>query len=504
MPSWVVAVMAVLIAVTAAFMLAAVLMFGTNRMAAVAVAGALGAAAMFLSGNPRLLLLWGLMLTLPLNLDKYFTEFSNRGGGAAGIRIEVSEVFLFGLIVFLAWDIVKRYQTRIRIPKVTYIWFAIMLMGIGAVTFGEWRRVAGYEVISMAKQIMLFLVICNELRRSKQMIQCVAALIVSMFIQGAIGVIQYVRGSNLGLEILGETNPATIQTLAEMSIYREQVWRVSALMLHPNLFAIFLAALLPLACAALLIRSGWPQRFFYLLSSAIGAVALIATFSRSGWVSFAAGVAFLVPLLMAHGTMRRRLLIPALLAALCFGGVFAGFSDQITQRLFQSKEVATFGREVYKQEARAMIAERPIIGFGLNSYVDEMPKYSKFSREAHGGWIPPVHNIYYLWWAELGIIGLSLHLAVIGSVLWIGVRNLQIRDPVIFTISVACMCGIVAFIVDGFMSFSLRISSIARLFWVLAGLILAAHYWRLSHEAHDEPCATAEPLEEPDLSAGRQ
>ena len=53
------------------------------------------------------------------------------------------------------------------------------------------------------------------------------------------------------------------------------------------------------------------------------------------------------------------------------------------------------------------------------------------------------------------------------------------------TINVACLVGILAFMIDGFLSFPLRTSPLLRLFWLLAGIIVALYYWRLSSARGD-------------------
>jgi hypothetical protein len=64
-------------------------------------------------------------------------------------------------------------------------------------------------------------------------------------------------------------------------------------------------------------------------------------------------------------------------------------------------------------------------------------------------------------------------------ILRIGWRNLRVRDETLFIINVACLCGVLALMVDGMFSFTLRINSMLRVFWVLAALIYAINYWHL-------------------------
>src|SRR5215510_2895246 len=115
---------------------------------------------------------------------------------------------------------------------------------------------------------------------------------------------------------------------------------------------------------------------------------------------------------------------------------------------------------------------KPIVGFGLNTYVFAVPPYTDYGPQeaikVYQGWIPAVHNIYLLWLAETGAVGFLIFMTMWGSIIWIGIRNLRVQHDVLFTINAACLSAMAAFIVDGFFSFSLRINSICRTFWVLS------------------------------------
>ena len=67
-----------------------VLATGSVRALASALFVVLGVVVAFGSGNPRLFALWGLMITISLNLSKHFGPIVNKGGGETSFRAEVS------------------------------------------------------------------------------------------------------------------------------------------------------------------------------------------------------------------------------------------------------------------------------------------------------------------------------------------------------------------------------------------------------------------------------
>jgi O-antigen ligase len=302
-----------------------------------------------------------------------------------------------------------------------------------------------------------------------------------------------VTREHLGLEMLGETGAGTSEKLMATTVEAERTFRAGAFLSHPNIFAVFLACLLPLVIGLFLVAARKRTRLLLLVTISTGTAALVGTLSRSGWISFAVALAVLLTLMLFHRRLRQRVRLAA--------GLFAGvlmvvgviFWEPISKRIFESKEHAVRSRLEHIGTASRMIVTRPLEGFGLNSYAPAALSFTKEGpraaldkyqgpKEYPGLWLPPVHNIYLLWWAEIGLLGLVLHLVVLGQVIRAGLSNLRVESDELFVVNAACVAGIAALMVDGLASFSLRINSILRVFWVLAALIMAVRYWRLGQE----------------------
>ena len=459
------------------------------KVTVVVVGGGAYLVGAFLSGNPRLFTLYALLLTLPFDLSKRLSTAIEKMGGESSFRVEMSDPFLLVLAAFLVADLWTERRRGLRIPKVTWVWLLIALMGTATALFGTWRLTAAHEIARMLKVTLLFVVLCNELSRPKRIMHCAAGLTLALLLQSIVGLIQYATRKQFGLDILGETGAGTLDQLASDSLMRVQAFRAGAFMNHPNIFGIFLAAVLPIVVGALLLRQGRLARAFYLAGATLGMGALVATMSRSGWVSFATAFALLLVLLILHPETRRRSIVAAAGAGAALLAVCLIFAAPIMTRILESKESAMLSRAEYVDTAAGMIRAKPVVGWGLNSYVFAAAPFTRYGARGAiekyrgtvknpGNWLPPVHNIYLLWWAELGVIGLALHLTMWGMIVGVAVRNLQIRDRTLYVINAACLCGMVALMVDGMFSFSLRINSILRLFWVLSAMIIAMRYWR--------------------------
>jgi hypothetical protein len=482
------------LAVTAAAVAAGLLLFAASGPGFKVFAVILGTSALllgaFLSGNPRLFLLWSLMVSLPLDLSKRFGPVFLKMGGESAFRVEVSDFFVACLLLFLVRDLWSERIRGLTVPKVTYLWLLLTLMGAAWATWGTWRLTAAHETVRMAKVTVLFLVVVNEMRRPRRVYQVATALTVGLLLEAMVGLAQYVTRGHFGLEFLGETAQTAMTDLSRGSLIGESVHRVGAFLNHPNLFGIYLAALLPIPVALFLLRLGPRARLAFLLAAVAGMGALLATLSRSGWLSFATAFAVLMTLMALHGGLRRRSLAAAAVAAVALLLVSGAFAGPILSRLFESRADAMIGRAEWREDAWRMVQARPVLGWGTNSYVFASPPFTRYGRGTvshYKGWPPAVHNIYFLWWAETGTLGLVLHLAVVGSVVATGVRNLRVRDETLFALNAACLSGMAAFAVDGFFSFSLRMNALLRVFWVLAAIVMAVRVLALKEAASRPP-----------------
>ncbi len=469
------------------FLLVIALLDSTTKIVAAIIGGAVLLATAYLSGNLRLFSLYGLMFAVPFDLSKRFGPIIEKMGGESSFRIEFSDLFLAVLLLYLAQDLWSGRRQGIRIPRVLWLWVAVMAMGLMAIMTGPWRTTAAHEVVRMIKVSILFVAVCNELDTPNRIFHAVAAFTFSVYFQSAVGLTQFITRKQFGLQFLGETGSGTIKQLAADTIRSEHAFRAGAFLSHPNIFGIFLACLLPMILVGFLLRRGMPAKIYFLGGVLMGMGALIATLSRSGWVSFFLAFCVLMTLLILHHGTRRRSILAVAAASAALLVVCIIFAEPIITRVTESKESAMLSRLEYIHDATGMIRARPLLGWGLNSYAFAAPPFTKYGTHGawlkYENWLPPVHNIYLLWWAELGIVGLILHLVMIGWILRISIRNFRVPDNLLFAINAACLAGMVAFLVDGMFSFSLRINSILRVFWVISGMIFAIHYWRLRHEA---------------------
>ena len=473
-------------AVIAVALVAAVTTIGllaTHKMAAVALLLVPGfVALLWASGNPRLVGLWGLLLTAPLSLSKKFVPVPHMGG-AGSYNIDACDVFLLLLTLFLARDILAR-RRRLRLSGVAIAWSGLILLGFVSVAIGPMRQVALQQCVEMAKEMWLFLVLLNELVRVRQFLQAFAAVAAGVALEALLGIAQFIKKGDIGLQKLGE---ATLQTLeyANLATYTgdASTFRIGGLFGHPNLLAGFFVIVTPIVLAMLMTRQPPLRRMLLAGTLLLALVALLLTLSRSGWMAFA--IAALVVIgLMLWNPMSRRTAAPVALTLVVGAVLGAGAAaPSIIRRLTESDSGAIDFRWEWMSVAWRIVLEHPVLGIGLNSFVYNLPGRTQYGDDVDltlkfGEVWPVVHDIYLLIWAEQGTLGFACFVAMLLVLLRTGWRNAwRVTDPQLHAMSLGCLAGVCANIVDGFGSFFLRNPACARIFWIVAAIMVAIGYW---------------------------
>lgn len=470
----------------AALAVAATLCSGRGPALAAVGVVALGGV-LWASGNPRLTCLWGVGLTAPLGIAKRFHPMPHMGGAGA-YAIEVVDLFLLALLLF-QWRGARRGGPPLVLPTLACGWIAMILFGLIDALTGPYRQLALVEAVQMAKSLALFLLLIGELTRVRRFLHLFAALALGLGLQAAVGIAQYAKKGDIGLQFLGEATMTTLE-YANRATYMDggATFRIGGLLGHPNILAGYIAMLAPLLLAMLMTRLPTPRKLAIGAVLAMALAALLLTLSRSGWLAFALAVPVVVGLMLRDRRSRQRALMGTMIA-LATGIVAAlAFAPAIVRRFTQSDPGAVDFRWDWMGVAWAMVRDHPLLGVGLNSFVQHLP-----GRTSHGGtdgltrsfganW-PVVHDIYLLIWAEQGTIGFACFLLSLAGLLRMAWRNARhCADPLLFALNAGALAGLCANLLDGLGSFFLRQMPGARLFWILAAIIVAINLWQRRNE----------------------
>jgi O-antigen ligase len=164
-----------------------------------------------------------------------------------------------------------------------------------------------------------------------------------------------------------------------------------------NNFAQFVELALPITLwTGLSKRHSSPVPYLFLAALQVGAV--VASGSRAGTALVLAELLAVVALAYRKRHDRRFLVGAALAFGLSFLTIYAAGSNVLIKKLQEHDQLAV--RRSIDRSSLEMIRERPLLGWGLKTYV---PVYRMFAHYDDGTYVNQAHNDWFEWAAEGGI-----------------------------------------------------------------------------------------------------
>ena len=231
-----------------------------------------------------------------------------------------------------------------------------------------------------------------------------------MLIHGAIGGLQVMLQSDIGLYPLGEFSLDVTKSGVSVLESNGQRWlRPYALMSHPNVLAGIIAAGL-LASTTWILEAG-KKRIIGSIIFIIGFWFLLLTFSRGAWIGFAAGVLFALPFVWRLPGFWKKILPVAIgttITGLVFVVIFHPLLVSRTGLSSENTELRSVSdRIVFMEIAIDAIQNHPVRGVGAGNFPWYASNYLFYQTDydLNGD---NVHNIYLTVFSELGLIGFAL------------------------------------------------------------------------------------------------
>ena len=323
------------------------------------------------------------------------------------------------------------------------------LIGTPLIVFIIWSFLASITAINIGWAInqwtrffrayLLFLVIVNNVNSFSRLKYFLNGFLAGFAFQALLGVYQWRYG------------PAGLWILEEVGF----PWRASGTFIHPAMFADYLAFFLPVL---LRLFAFYPQKevtknLFYGGWFVLGLGALFGTYARGVWLGFFVAIFFMVLYSVIHRKLKPRVKIAFVILSFLALVFVTHYADTISSQ-FENKgrQRAAEVRIPLNKLALRMIAANPILGVGPDNYRLASPKYVVYDETTVGysyfELTQIVHNSYLLLASELGIPGLLFFLWFIGTIFFVGKKNLNSRHPLISNLSIGLLVGIVANLIE--------------------------------------------------------
>jgi O-antigen ligase len=399
-----------------------------------------------------------ILIEIPIHWDVYLDQ--NREefalGALGGLNVSVTTVCL--ALLYGAW--LPRVAIR-RIPLSANVLRAILpaivyAAVVGVAALGAYSvKLSLFELFLLAQAFLLLLYIVRRVRTEQDVRFVVTLMLAVVVVESLIMLgLRFVVGHSLDI----------LHWRARI----DASGRVEGTLGSANTAASYFVVMLPVVLGVLLTE--WPARYRMLavLALFLGAVGLVLTMSRGGWLSAAMALTFLCVAAWRRG--RLSLLVPA---ALLLSGlsVFLLFSQMITERLSQDDRGAALSRLPLMSMSFRMFEAAPLLGVGPNNQTVAMRPYAQ-SAAFRGGFIYVVHNRYLQVMVETGIVGLLAFLFFLLSTLRCGWRA-WIRDTGnLSAVALGLTAGLLGVLIHMNMdTFSGRFQ--VQQLWLVAGLMIA-------------------------------
>lgn len=329
------------------------------------------------------------------------------------------------------------------------------------------RNYALLEALRLLKMALFVWVVAHYLDSRKKIMFVVNLILLSVVLQGVLAIVQSVFHISLGLGFMGEHQFWTI------SKEGTAIGRAGGTLGHSNVLANFFEVLVPIGLAVIL--SGAKGRLRLLAYGAVffGGIGTVLTASRAGWGALTIGLV-LVIFQFRKRIAKTRIILAVFVIVLALGSIGLVFQDIIVARLTIFLEGSSLVRELSARTALKMLRANPVIGVGANNYTLVSDAYAEAAspglRQLARG---IVHNIFLLYGAELGLVGLLAFLVMLLSVLRLAQRIILSSNLTLTALSVGIWAGIIALLAHGMWDWLFRYDPVYTLFWFCVGLLVA-------------------------------
>jgi putative inorganic carbon (HCO3(-)) transporter len=434
-----------------------------QRWSVLAIAAAVAALLAVLVGSLERVLLGAAVLDLALPIGHHFgwQEAQAQLGALGGLDVSVTTIAIIGLYgLWIARAVVHRDQ---GLPKPLWSRPLALYLGLAmlSLTVATDRSLSAFELVMLVQTFLLYVYVATWVRTRKDVQFLIAALLAALLFEGLLTIALHHSGRNLDL---GGAVSTRIDT---GTLGGAQQSRVGGTVGSPNTEAAFLTLLLAPALAVFLTRL--PARFKYLAGAAFvaGAIALLFTLSRGGWVAFAISLTTVLLVAAAKGWVSTWKLAGIAVALVIL--VFP-FRTMVVERITGNDNNSASGRVQLIYMANQIIHHSPLLGIGANNYAAVLPQYltPAFSR----AWIYTVHNKYLLIWAENGVFALAAFVAFLLATIGKGLRSVRRSDDLLAPLALGLSAAVLGQCFHMFFDVFHSRQQVQSL-WLVAALIAA-------------------------------
>lgn len=386
-------------------------------------------------------------------------------GGPAGFYATFYDLPL--VVLYLLWIVqsVLSKTAKVRCSKLDFCMLGLIGMSFLSMFNAADIRLCLYELFRIIIMYLIFFYLANNITTKHDLKFIVVPLLIGLFSEGLLGILQFWKDNLFGLELVGEAQQMT--TFAGIS-------RVGGTLGHPNSFARYLTFLIPLTISLQFAPIKKRYKVLCALVFLTSITALVLTLSRAAWIGFVVSAIVIFFL-----NLKTRLLsLPRALSLAALGTIFLitiiiSFQGLITTRVFTYDSGAAESRIPLMKVAINMIKTHPFLGVGINNYAEVMESYDKTTEEISRDFTSVVHNSYLFIASEVGVVGLFFLLLFLWVLSKRVVEVLRSNDRFILSLAIGITAGFISLLTQLFVVPDGLVSTSFLFLWSLSAVIMA-------------------------------
>jgi len=393
---------------------------------------------------------------------------------AQGIMLGLAEMLI--LVAYIAWFaqifIVKRRELP-RIKKTDF--FIVLLLAVSLLSLlrAPNKTLGFFDVIYNVKHAMLYFFIAHKVQR-RHLKPIIAIFLFAIMFESSLAMYERVTG-NVGIGISKGKTSVMGQQQSVPGIETEL--RSGGTTNDPHTLGLYFAMILPIPFVFVAINfMKRSVRFLLFCILVAGALGLIFTFARAGWLGFALSSAFAVCVIVFSWKQGRGFLI-VIAVVITVSILYPKGFEIIYNRFANSPPELLEDRFEMNWTAVDIWRKNPILGCGAANYMEAVkePDIKIFGRDDTA-----VHNAYLRLAAETGLVGVISFYAIIVLAMYSCWKMLKCEDLLIRGLALALLGGFFSYMLDGLSSPMFKSSVPYALLWTYIGLSVALK--RLSGE----------------------
>lgn len=358
-------------------------------------------------------IIWYLLLiTLPFQTRHIF-GYVGGIGEYSGIYFYATDVLVLALLLLWA---VRSIRERRKVARDEPVHFALLIGGIALLSalFAASVPLGLFGWAKIAEMLALFVYIYRNIGRFSLRLTYVS-IFVGGVLQAIIGAAQFYLQSSLQLHFLAESPLSPFNSAdAVLNTPALKLLRPYGTLPHPNILAMLLIVAFFAGIGIYMKSHTFIARVGIILGMALELFVLLITLSRAEIVGFALGVGILLIFVYKEKAsfMWKRFYeaaVPILFFAAIIGFALAGIMAHRAGGLAYDNSANL--RASYNTWATQIIEQKSFLGVGPRNFTHYVQ--TTIDPGLSAGNYQPVHNVYLLAAAELGLFGLIAFLMLL-------------------------------------------------------------------------------------------